>query len=58
MAPGFLMQVGFFEIVALPLFKAYVEFIPAAQPMLDAIKANYQHWHEVHHVHDMTHRAP
>lgn len=50
--PGIAMQVGFFEIVALPLFKGYVELIPAAQPMLDAIKANYQHWHEVHHVHD------
>lgn len=51
------MQVGFFEIVALPLFKAYVEFVPAAQPMLDAIKANYQHWHAVHHVHDKSQEA-
>ena len=47
-----MVQVGFFEIVALPLFKGYVEHIPAAQPMLDAIKANYQYWHGVHHVHD------
>ncbi|KAK9866453.1 hypothetical protein WJX84_009890 [Apatococcus fuscideae] len=45
-------QVGFFEIVALPLFKQYVELLPMAQPVLDAVKANYQYWHHVHHLHD------
>ncbi|KAK9822894.1 hypothetical protein WJX74_001716 [Apatococcus lobatus] len=45
-------QVGFFEIVAMPLFRGYVEFVPAAQPMLDGVKANYQYWHSVHHVHN------
>ncbi|KAK9822938.1 hypothetical protein WJX74_006652 [Apatococcus lobatus] len=45
-------QVGFFEIVALPLFKQYVELLPMAQPVLDAVKANYQYWHHAHHMHD------
>ena len=46
-----MVQVGFFEIVAMPLFKSYVEFVPASQPMLDGVKANYQYWHSVDHVH-------
>lgn len=39
------LQVGFFEIVALPLFKSFVELIPSAQPMLDGVMANYDYWH-------------
>ncbi|KAK9868898.1 hypothetical protein WJX84_009064 [Apatococcus fuscideae] len=38
-------QVGFFEIVALPLYKAYCECFPGAQPALEAVKANYAMWH-------------
>ncbi len=41
------MQIGFLEIVAMPLYKSYVELIPAARPMLDAVKANYRFWHGV-----------
>ncbi|KAK9850625.1 hypothetical protein WJX84_003967 [Apatococcus fuscideae] len=48
-------QVGFLEIVALPLFKSFVEQMPAAQPMLDAVKANYKYWHGVHHIHNADH---
>ncbi len=47
-----LMQVGFFEIVAMPLFKSYVELFAAAQPMLNAVKANYKYWHGIHEAHD------
>ncbi|KAK9842956.1 hypothetical protein WJX74_004848 [Apatococcus lobatus] len=38
-------QVGFFEIVALPLFNGFVELIPDARPMLDGVMANYEYWH-------------
>ncbi|KAK9859297.1 hypothetical protein WJX84_010074 [Apatococcus fuscideae] len=38
-------QVGFFEIVALPLFAGYVQVIPNAKPLLDAVKSNYRFWH-------------
>ncbi|KAK9826226.1 hypothetical protein WJX74_001194 [Apatococcus lobatus] len=37
-------QVGFFEIVALPLFKGFVELIPACAPLLDGVMANYEYW--------------
>ncbi|KAK9843277.1 hypothetical protein WJX74_009626 [Apatococcus lobatus] len=43
-------QVGFFEIVALPLFKGYVELIPTAKPMLDGVMANYECWHGLQKV--------
>ena len=38
------LQVGFFEIVALPLLRSYVEVIPCAQPMLDGMLSNYEYW--------------
>ena len=44
--PG--VQVGFFEIVALPLFNSYVDLMPEAKPMLDNVCANYKQWHELH----------
>ncbi|KAK9868656.1 hypothetical protein WJX84_004455 [Apatococcus fuscideae] len=37
-------QVGFFEIVALPIFRAYRQLIPQAQPMLDGVMGNYDYW--------------
>ncbi|KAK9833010.1 hypothetical protein WJX74_004376 [Apatococcus lobatus] len=37
-------QVGFFEIVVLPLVKAFVELIPTARPLLDSVNANYGMW--------------
>lgn len=39
-----LPQMGFFSIVGLPLFTAFVEVFEDAQPMLDAALANYEHW--------------
>ena len=40
-----LAQVGFFEIVALPLFTGYTQLVPDSKPLLDAVMSNYQHWH-------------
>merc|ERR1712232_1296033 len=37
-------QTGFFEYVALPLFRAMVKAFPDAQPMLDAVEANGAEW--------------
>lgn len=39
------MQVGFFEIVALPLVTTYVQMVPEAKPMLNAVMDNYNYWH-------------
>lgn len=39
-----LQQVGFFEIVVLPLVKAFVEVIPTARPLLDSVNTNYGMW--------------
>ena len=41
------LQVGFFEIVALPLFNGFVELIPDARPMLDGVMENYEYWHSL-----------
>lgn len=46
------LQVGFFEICAMPLFRSYVELLPAAQPMLDAVKTNYNKWLGMHNPPD------
>jgi hypothetical protein len=40
------MQVGFFDVVVLPLFQTYVRAVPAANPMLMAIMTNYKRWQE------------
>ncbi|KAL0048533.1 hypothetical protein WJX82_005213 [Trebouxia sp. C0006] len=37
-------QVGFFDIVGLPLFRAMVGLFPNAQPMLDGALVNYHEW--------------
>lgn len=41
-------QVGFFDIVALPLFQSFTHAFPKTQPMLDAVKDNYAMWREMH----------
>ncbi|KAK9862181.1 hypothetical protein WJX84_011393 [Apatococcus fuscideae] len=41
-------QVGFLEIVALPMIKEYVNMVPGAQPILDGILANYDYWRSMH----------
>ena len=40
----FVLQMGFFSIVGIPLFKAMAEIFEDAQPMLDGVLANYHHW--------------
>ena len=39
-----MLQMGFFSIVGIPLFKAMVDLFPEAQPVLDGVLANYHHW--------------
>ena len=39
-----MVQMGFFSIVGIPLFKAMAELFEDAQPMLDGVLANYHHW--------------
>ena len=38
------LQMGFFSIVGIPLFKAMAELFEEAKPMLDGMLANYRHW--------------
>lgn len=38
------LQLGFFSIVGIPLFKAMTEIFKDAHPMLDGTLANYKHW--------------
>jgi hypothetical protein len=40
-------QVGFFEFVALPLFKSIAKAFPSASPMLSGVQENYQRWHAI-----------
>ncbi|DBA80660.1 TPA: hypothetical protein ACH3X1_007904 [Trebouxia sp. C0004] len=37
-------QLGFFNIVGVPLFKTMVELFEEAQPMLDGVLTNFRHW--------------
>mmetsp|Transcript_25460 Transcript_25460/g.55342 ORF Transcript_25460/g.55342 Transcript_25460/m.55342 type:complete len:787 (-) Transcript_25460:1267-3627(-) len=39
-------QVGFFDIVALPLFQSFAQAFTDATPMLEAVKDNYTMWRE------------
>lgn len=39
-------QVGFFNFVVLPLFRVLRRAVPAVQPMLDGVTANYESWKE------------
>ncbi len=41
-----LSQVGFFDIVSLPLFESFARAFPEAQPLLDAVRDNYHMWRE------------
>lgn len=54
MEPSFLMdrdkpgvtqtQVGFFEFMALPLYRTLANAFPSTKPMLSGVEANYQRW--------------
>jgi len=37
-------QMGFFQFVVFPLFRSLVAVAPRAQPVLDAVTANYHRW--------------
>lgn len=39
-----LLQLGFFSIVGIPMFKAMTDLFKDAQPMLDGVLANYRAW--------------
>lgn len=39
-------QIGFFNIVGIPMFKAMVDLFPDAQPMLDGVTANLTQWEQ------------
>ncbi|DBB14759.1 TPA: hypothetical protein ACH3X3_004373 [Trebouxia sp. C0006] len=39
-------QIGFFNIVGTPMFKAMVDLFPDAQPMLDGVIANLRQWEQ------------
>ena len=39
-----LLQMGFFNIVGIPLFKAMVDLFEDAQPMLDGVLTNFEMW--------------
>lgn len=40
------LQLGFFQIVGIPLFKAMADLFPDAQPMLDGVLTNFKHWEQ------------
>lgn len=39
-----LLQLGFFNIVGIPMFKSMAEVFEGTQPLLDGVMANYRHW--------------
>lgn len=38
------MQLGFFTIVGLPMFKAVADVFEGARPMLENVMGNYRMW--------------
>lgn len=40
-------QLGFFNIVGIPLFKARADLFEDSQPMLDGVLANFRQWEEI-----------
>lgn len=38
------MQLGFFNIVGIPLFKSMADLFEDARPMLDGVLENFRHW--------------
>ncbi len=39
-------QVGFFDIVAMPLFQSFAQAFADATPMLEAVRDNYNMWRD------------
>ena len=44
--PDDVSQVGFFDIVALPLFQSFAQAFADATPLLEAVKDNYNMWRD------------
>ena len=44
--PDDVPQVGFFDIVALPLFQSFAQAFADATPLLEAVKDNYNMWRD------------
>lgn len=42
-----LLQLGFFSIVGIPMFRAITDLFKDAQPMLDGVLANYRSWEQM-----------
>ncbi len=42
-----MLQVGFFDFVALPLVRAFAEAFPGGQPLVACFEENYRHWVQV-----------
>eukprot|EP00798_Chlamydomonas_sp_ICE-L_P002632 gene2632-5005_t len=40
-------QIGFFDIVALPLFQSFAQTFTESQPMLDSVRDNCNMWREL-----------
>ncbi len=38
------LQIGFFSIVGIPMYKAMVSAFEDARPLLDGVMANYKCW--------------
>lgn len=39
-------QVGFFQVVAVPLFDSFTQLFPACRPLASALQINYLRWSE------------
>lgn len=44
------LQVGFFDVVALPLFQNFGKVFPASRPLLAGVLGNYNHWQQQQHA--------
>lgn len=38
------LQLGFYNIVGIPMFKAMADLFKGTQPLLDGAMANYRYW--------------
>ena len=43
----YVVQLGFFNIVGIPLFKAMADLFEDSQPMLDGVLANFRQWQDM-----------
>lgn len=47
------VQLGFFSIVGIPLFKAFVDLFGDAKPVLDGVTTNFHHWEAATELDDL-----